>query len=102
MDGKFLIYLDLFLSITCLCNIKSLPFMLYLFEIFESQAANFSKHQTLQIESNIVRCPDPEYAEKMIAAIDTIRVKGDSIGGVVTCIVKNCPRVRILPLSLFP
>ncbi|KAK4750234.1 hypothetical protein SAY87_027683 [Trapa incisa] len=44
-----------------------------------------------QIENNIVRCPNPEYAEKMIAAIDAIRVRGDSIGGVVTCIVKNCP-----------
>ncbi|XLR26180.1 hypothetical protein HN51_039398 [Arachis hypogaea] len=45
-----------------------------------------------QIESNIVRCPDPEYAEKMIAAIDAVRVRGDSVGGVVTCIVRNCPR----------
>ncbi|KAF3433925.1 hypothetical protein FNV43_RR25028 [Rhamnella rubrinervis] len=45
-----------------------------------------------QIENNIVRCPDPEYAEKMIAAIDAIRVRGESIGGVVTCIVRNCPR----------
>ncbi|KDP45105.1 hypothetical protein JCGZ_18547 [Jatropha curcas] len=51
-------------------------------------------HESLtldQIESNIVRCPDPEYAEKMIAAVDAIRVKGDSIGGVVTCIVRNAP-----------
>ncbi|KAK3232413.1 hypothetical protein Dsin_004294 [Dipteronia sinensis] len=45
-----------------------------------------------QIESNIVRCPDPEYAEKMIAAIDAVRVRGDSVGGVVTCIVRNAPR----------
>ncbi|XP_047956790.1 chorismate synthase 1, chloroplastic [Salvia hispanica] len=45
-----------------------------------------------QVESNIVRCPDPEYAEKMIAAIDAVRVRGDSIGGVVTCIVRNVPR----------
>ncbi|CAI0411764.1 unnamed protein product [Linum tenue] len=52
-------------------------------------------HESLtldQIESNIVRCPDPEYAEKMITAIDTVRVKGDSVGGVVTCIVRNAPR----------
>ncbi|CAI0442787.1 unnamed protein product [Linum tenue] len=52
-------------------------------------------HESLtldQIESNIVRCPDPEYAEKMIAAIDAVRVKGDSVGGVVTCIVRNAPR----------
>ncbi|KAK2633966.1 hypothetical protein Ddye_028758 [Dipteronia dyeriana] len=45
-----------------------------------------------QIESNIVRCPDPEYAEKMIAAVDAVRVRGDSVGGVVTCIVRNAPR----------
>ncbi|KAK1553179.1 hypothetical protein Q3G72_030188 [Acer saccharum] len=52
-------------------------------------------HESLtldQIESNIVRCPDPEYAEKMIAAIDAVRVRGDSVGGVVTCIVRNAPR----------
>nr|GMC70858.1 Chorismate synthase, chloroplastic [Ipomoea batatas] len=45
-----------------------------------------------QIESNIVGCPNPEYAEKMIAAINGVREKGDSVGGVVTCIVKNVPR----------
>ncbi|XP_031105759.1 chorismate synthase 1, chloroplastic-like isoform X1 [Ipomoea triloba] len=45
-----------------------------------------------QIESNIVGCPNPEYAEKMIAAINGVREKGDSVGGVVTCIVKNVHR----------
>ncbi|KAL8159820.1 hypothetical protein V2J09_001357, partial [Rumex salicifolius] len=45
-----------------------------------------------QIESNIARCPDSEYAEKMIAAIDAVRVRGDSVGGVVTCIVRNVPK----------
>ncbi|XP_039003533.1 chorismate synthase, chloroplastic-like [Hibiscus syriacus] len=45
-----------------------------------------------QIESNIVMCPDPEYAEKMIAAIDVVRTRGDPIGGGVTCIVRNAPR----------
>jgi chorismate synthase len=47
----------------------------------------------MQIESNIVRCPNAEYAEKMIAAIDAVRVKGDSVGGVVTCIARNVPKV---------
>lgn len=54
-----------------------------------------SSLEFFQIESNIVRCPDPEYAEKMIAAIDAVRVRGDSVGGVVTCIVRNCPRVSL-------
>uniref|UniRef100_A0A5B6ZY54 Chorismate synthase n=1 Tax=Davidia involucrata TaxID=16924 RepID=A0A5B6ZY54_DAVIN len=56
---------------------------------------NLVDHETLtldQIESNIVRCPNPEYAEKMIAAIDAVRVRGDSVGGVVTCIARNVPR----------
>ena len=44
-----------------------------------------------QIESNICRCPDPEYAGKMIVAIDVVRVRGDYVGGVVTCIVRNLP-----------
>ncbi|KAG6494908.1 hypothetical protein ZIOFF_042691 [Zingiber officinale] len=52
-------------------------------------------HETVtldQIESNIVRCPDPDYAQKMIEAIDEVRVKGDSVGGIVTCIARNVPR----------
>ncbi|KAF5959530.1 hypothetical protein HYC85_000739 [Camellia sinensis] len=52
-------------------------------------------HESLtldQIESTIVRCPNHEYAEKMIAAIDDVRVRGDSVGGIVTCIVRNVPR----------
>ncbi|PWA94311.1 chorismate synthase 1, chloroplastic [Artemisia annua] len=43
------------------------------------------------LKSNICRCPDPEYARKMIVAIDDVRVGGDSVGGVVTCIVRNLP-----------
>ncbi|KAG6536344.1 hypothetical protein ZIOFF_001398 [Zingiber officinale] len=52
-------------------------------------------HETVtldQIENNIVRCPDPDYAQKIIEAIDEVRVKGDSVGGIVTCIARNVPR----------
>jgi chorismate synthase len=44
------------------------------------------------VEANIVRCPDAAVAERMIAAIDEVRTKGDSCGGVVTCVVRNVPR----------
>lgn len=44
-----------------------------------------------EIESNIVRCPDQETAEKMIERVDAIRKTGNSIGGVVECIVRNVP-----------
>lgn len=44
-----------------------------------------------QVESNIVRCPDPEAAEKMIKKIEEVKADGDSIGGVIRGIIKNVP-----------
>ena len=44
-----------------------------------------------QVESNIVRCPDAEVAEKMIALIREVRDQGDSVGGVINCIIQNVP-----------
>jgi chorismate synthase len=42
-------------------------------------------------EQNIVRCPDPDFAEKMIDFIDQTRKKQDTVGGVVTCVIKGAP-----------
>ncbi|KAB7732937.1 chorismate synthase [Rudanella paleaurantiibacter] len=42
-------------------------------------------------EENAVRCPDPVVAEQMFTYIDEIRKKGDSIGGVVSCVVTGVP-----------
>ena len=43
------------------------------------------------IEANIVRCPDEETAERMIEKIDSVRKTGNSIGGVVECVVQDVP-----------
>ncbi|MEB3882080.1 chorismate synthase [Lyngbya sp. CCY1209] len=45
-----------------------------------------------QVESNIVRCPDGECAGRMIELIEAVRDAGDSVGGVVECVVRNVPR----------
>ena len=45
-----------------------------------------------QVESNIVRCPDADCAQKMIALIDQIRQEKDSIGGVVECVARHVPK----------
>ncbi len=45
-----------------------------------------------QVESNIVRCPDAESAERMIERIEQIGRTGDSVGGVVECIARNVPK----------
>ncbi|MDX1953482.1 MAG: chorismate synthase [Verrucomicrobiota bacterium] len=43
------------------------------------------------IEANIVRCPDPVVAEKMIRLIEKVRKMGDSVGGIVAGIARNVP-----------
>lgn len=50
------------------------------------QDLDFSK-----TESNDVRCPDAETAEKMMTKIKEIKKEGNTIGGTVTCVIKNVP-----------
>ena len=57
----------------------------------ELKTQNYDLISEEMVESNIVRCPDPEVANKMIDRIDEIRRKGNSIGGVVEVVVKNYP-----------
>ncbi len=42
-------------------------------------------------EHNIVRCPDENMAEKMIQLIDETRKNGDTIGGIIQCVIQECP-----------
>ncbi len=42
-----------------------------------------------EAENNIVRCPDPDTAEKMISRIQEVRKQGDTIGGVITGVIRG-------------
>jgi chorismate synthase len=44
-----------------------------------------------EVDLTPIRCPDLSMAERMIAAVETARKDGDSLGGVVTCAVRGCP-----------
>ena len=44
-----------------------------------------------KIESNIARCPDQKIAQEMIDYIGDIKKQGDTVGGVVTCVIQNVP-----------
>ncbi|WP_026752857.1 chorismate synthase [Sediminibacter sp. Hel_I_10] len=44
-----------------------------------------------QIESNTVRCPDAMVAEQMISKIKAIKKDGDTVGGIITCVIQNVP-----------
>jgi chorismate synthase len=44
-----------------------------------------------EIDANAVRCPDVDAAEKMYELIDSVRRRGDSVGGVVECVARGVP-----------
>jgi chorismate synthase len=44
-----------------------------------------------EVETTPVRCPDPEAAARMIERIKQVRSQGDSIGGVIECVVRGVP-----------
>lgn len=52
---------------------------------------DFNKVTFEQIESNIIRCPDEKIAKKMISLIENIKNEGDSVGGIIKGVIKNCP-----------
>ena len=63
---------------------------------FVSQVGNIKlddsiQHDFDQIEANIVRCPNVETAKNMIDFIMEIKKAGDTIGGMVSCIITGCP-----------
>ena len=52
---------------------------------------DYTHYDLSQIDSNIVRCPDLEKAKQMEALIREVKADGDTIGGVIACVIKGCP-----------
>ena len=66
-------------------------------EAYTSQVGNIAlehdyHHYDLTLtETNAVRCPDPAKASQMEQLIQQVKAKGDTIGGVISCVIKGCP-----------
>lgn len=52
---------------------------------------DYTAYDLTTIEHNAVRCPDSDTAIRMEELIKEVRSEGDSIGGIVTCVVKGVP-----------
>lgn len=52
---------------------------------------DYRHHDFSNIETTAVRCPDLEAAAKMEKLIAEVKGKGDTIGGIITCVIKGCP-----------
>jgi chorismate synthase len=64
----------------------------YVIQIHEIVAKiDRSAVKTKDVEKNIVRCPEAAVARKMISLIEANRDKGDSVGGVIECVIRGVP-----------
>ena len=52
---------------------------------------NYTELDLSLTESNVVRCPDVATAERMEQLILETKKRGDTVGGIVTCVIKNVP-----------
>ncbi len=52
---------------------------------------NYQQLDLSKTETNIVRCPDEETANRMIELIQETKAKGDTVGGIISCVIKNTP-----------
>lgn len=52
---------------------------------------HYNEYDLSLIETNPVRCPDPDKVPGMEALIAEVKSKGDTIGGVITCVAKGVP-----------
>ena len=52
---------------------------------------DYQRYDLNLTDTNPVRCPDPEKAAQMEQLILKVKQEGDTIGGVITCVIKGCP-----------
>lgn len=52
---------------------------------------DYRKYDLKQTENNLVRCPDADKAQQMEALIRSVKEAGDTVGGIITCVIKGCP-----------
>ena len=52
---------------------------------------DYHQYDLSLIDSNPVRCPDPQKAKEMEELIAQVKSEGDTIGGVISCVIKGCP-----------
>ena len=71
--------------------LKSIQFQAYVSSVGKIQLEETDAIDFAEIEKNPVRCPNAEKASEMETYIKQIRKEGDTVGGVVSCVIKNVP-----------
>mgnify|MGYP003674908043 CR=1 FL=1 len=72
--------------------LKGITFNAYVSQVGDMKLEKNYQDLDFQLtESNPVRCPDRDMAEKMEEYIKEVRKEGDTIGGVISCVIQNVP-----------
>ncbi len=72
--------------------LNKVEILAYTKQIHKTESKVSPDNVTLKaIESNDVRCPDKPAAKKMISLIEKVKKEGDSVGGVIECVIRNVP-----------
>jgi chorismate synthase len=74
-----------------LLNKEGVSVQAFVSQVGTLKAPHYTQLDLSKAEENIVRCPDAAIAERMITLIDQVRLDRDTIGGVVTCVIRNTP-----------
>ena len=74
-----------------LLNTSGVSIHAFVSRVGDIEAPPYTELDLNQTDSNIVRCPHAPTAEKMIALIEKVRLERDTIGGVVTGVIRNSP-----------
>ena len=72
------------------CNVEIVAWVSSVGEI-DSQAADSQTISRKEVDATLIRCPDQEAALKMEALVTDLKKIGDSVGGVVSCVIRNVP-----------
>ncbi len=70
---------------------ENISFKAYVTQIGDIIASDFSDTSSESIENNPLRCPDKNATIQMMNLINKTAENGDSLGGVIYCLIKNCP-----------
>lgn len=60
-------------------------------QVYDVQFTERKPFGRAEIDASIVRCPNAEASDKMEVAIQMAKEEGDSLGGIVSCYIRNCP-----------
>ncbi len=70
---------------------KGIDIQAYVSQVGDIKAPPYTTLDLSKTEENIIRCPDNATAQKMISLIEKVRLERDTIGGIVTCIIRDAP-----------